>query len=150
MKTITKNRTIEDVYYQAIDGTEFRDKQECEKYEASAYAVINSKYRNLVIHTTTEYDLFSAGSDDNTVEVVKLSNNHDIDVVFQMWSYINKHSSNNNETCLKHLNTLKECLKQSGIMFIFRGYEEEDSFWFMGSYEYYVNKLNAIIDKVNE
>lgn len=150
MKTITKNRTIEDVYYQAIDGTEFRDKQECEKYEASAYAVINSKYRNLVIHTTTEYDLFSAGSDDNTVEVVKLSNNHDIDVVFQMWSYINKHSANNNETCSKHLNILKECLKQSGVIFISRGYEEEDSFWFMGSYEYYVNKLNAIIDKVNE
>lgn len=150
MKEIKKERTVFDTFYQAIDGTEFAIKDECIKYDASAYAVINSKYRKLVTHTTTEYDLFMAGSEDNTVEVIKLNNNHDIDVVFQMWSYINKHSANNETTCLNVLEKLESCLKQSGILFIYRGYEEECSFWVMGSYESYIERLNNIISKENE
>lgn len=150
MKEIKKERTVFDIVYQAIDGTEFRDKHECEEYEASAYAVINSKYRNLVAHTTTEYDLFMAGSEENTVEVIKLNNNHDIDVVFQMWSYINKHSANNETTCLNVLKKLESYLKQSGILFIYRGYEEEYSFCIMSSYESYIERLNNIISKENE
>lgn len=74
MKEIKETRTIEEVKgYEANDGTFFSNKEECEKYEKTAKAVIYNKVKPYRIAETTEYDFFLyRGCDDVTVEIFNI------------------------------------------------------------------------------
>ena len=85
MKEVLKERTVYDTYYEAVDGTSFRSKEECEKYEESANGVLRSKFKNSIIKEGTEYSIFSVGSDESIVYAVKIETNADADTVKQLW-----------------------------------------------------------------
>ena len=57
MKEIKKTRTIEEVVgYEAIDGTVFTNREECEKYEKlTAEEAIKNNFRKLIIGMEEEY-----------------------------------------------------------------------------------------------
>lgn len=47
MKVIYEEKTIKEVTaYEAVDGTKFLSKEECEKYEKSARGVINARFKS--------------------------------------------------------------------------------------------------------
>ena len=56
MKELTKERTITQKYtvYQAVDGTEFNSREECEKYDNSAKGVLRGRLKEFVV--TDKYD----------------------------------------------------------------------------------------------
>lgn len=59
MKPITKIITEEKIVgYEATDGTRFSSKEECEKYEKTAKAVILGRFRDLIVREVSE-DTFS-------------------------------------------------------------------------------------------
>lgn len=50
MKTLTTIKMVEEIIgYEASDGTQFKTKEECEKYEQTAAYVIKERFKKLVI-----------------------------------------------------------------------------------------------------
>ena len=70
MKVIQKKKETEYSVYQATDGTEFNDCDECEKYENSARGVLLAELKECEINRGTEYDLLSTGSSDWEIRLV--------------------------------------------------------------------------------
>ena len=71
MKEIKKERTVFDCEYEACDGSVFKTKEECIRYEKTAQCVIRKKFNDLVEHSSDECSLFNCGSDDYIVDFVK-------------------------------------------------------------------------------
>lgn len=139
MTTIRKEKIEKSFYdiYVANDGTEFRDKEECRKYEESAYAVMASKYKKLITRTTDEYTFFSyAGSEDTDVEVVKLNTQEEADIMKQMYLIVNPHLKN--EDCKARLDgcfkTIDKALESNDVLLVGRAsYDRNCSMWLYGT-----------------
>lgn len=85
MKEIRTERKVFDIHYEAIDGTEFIFKEECEKYDKSAKAVLRSKFRQLVVKAGNEYTFFDVGNDESVVYAIKMVSEADVTTVKQLW-----------------------------------------------------------------
>ena len=160
MKTIERVKTIESKYnvYVANDGTEFNNAEECKKYEESAYGVLNMKYKELVVGTTDEYALSGVGCEDHSVQILKVGTQQDADIVMQMYFLINPNIKNGNEEgkeCyVTWVNRAKELLKnaieEDDYLFIGRGYDDEECFWFIGTRASILAKINETISNLSK
>jgi hypothetical protein len=85
MKEIKGEKTTTEYYslWEASDGTKFTDKAECEKYEASAKCVLQTKFNKLIIND--EYDAWTllGGYEDTNILAVKMNTEADKDAVLQ-------------------------------------------------------------------
>lgn len=127
MKIVKEEKKYTVEVYEAIDGTVFSTKEECVKYEESAKCVLFSRYKSLVVKETTESALYKAGSDDR-IDVIKINEEKDIDVVMQLYYYYN----NSDYALEQGERMVKSCLKalsEKDYLIIYRGYEDEDNFW---------------------
>ena len=143
MKEIKEERKAFDIKYEAIDGTIFYNKEECEKYDNSAKAVIRAKFKKLALAECNEYGLFNVGSDENTVYVVKMPKAQDADTVKQL--YIADHEwATKNEEYQKYID------EAFGI--IDKAYEEKDILFIGENYEgetYIITTRNTLIETLN-
>ena len=82
MKEIIKTREVKTNYtvYQAFDGTEFEDCQECLQYEKGAEGMLLARIQHAVVKSDTEYNILG-GSDDTEVRVVMPKTKEDIDTI---------------------------------------------------------------------
>lgn len=148
----TETRTREQYYdvYIAMDGTEFNDKAECEKYEQSAKAVVNANYKRLIVGTNTEEAFFGFGCCDNGVEFVKVTSKEDADVVMQMNFIINPHMAEhpeNFDTTIERMqNLLERAINEHDVLIVGRGWNDDEVFWIVGTR----NSMKEEIDKVCE
>lgn len=143
MKTITREKQIVEKYevFVADDGTEFKDKAECEKYEESAVGVLNAKYRPLLVGSTTECGIYETGNEDDKVELVKVASDEDADIIMQMFFLCNAYYRNKfhegDKAAVTKVEEVKRYInaaKESGEpLIINRGYDE-DGFWVVGTY----------------
>lgn len=85
--------------YQAIDGEMFDTCEECEKYDNTARAVLISKYNKLVKKSMTEYDLLNMGCEDNDLDLVVLNTPEDVNVLKQLYCFMNGWDINSKDTC---------------------------------------------------
>lgn len=158
MKTIERTKTIESKYnvYVAYDGTEFTIAEECKKYEESAYGVLNLNYKALVVGQTNEESLTGVGCSDNKVDIIKVKTQQDADVVMQMYFLINPNVKNGvekNETVYtgwanRAKELLKNAIEEEDYLFIGRGYEDEEYFWFIGSRASILARMNETINNL--
>lgn len=132
---IEKKQTV--TAYKAIDGTIFDDRNECEKYDKTATAVIMAKYQNLVVKSMSEEDLFWCGSCDSTIDIVKITKQEDVDIILQAFS-INGYSDFS-----KPSRICAEALENNDFIFISRGYEG-DNFWVVDTL---MGRLNHIVNQ---
>ena len=77
MKEIKDVRMIEEIRgYEANDGTFFKSKEECEKYEGTAKAVITAEFNRLVVgNEFSEYlffEGFGSGCDDFDMAIIDI------------------------------------------------------------------------------
>ena len=84
MKEIKKERTVFDCEYEACDGSIFKTKEECIRYEKTAQCVIRKKFNDLVEHSSDECSLFNCGSDDYIIDFVKPNTQDAANVIMQM------------------------------------------------------------------
>lgn len=143
MKEIKREVTSVEVVYQAADGTEFKSKEECKAYDESARCMLYAKYNQKVINSTTEFNLFGFGSDDCTIEVVKLETQADVDLITQLFLFENKHMalSENRDSLNKILVRMNKALAEKDYVFIGRGCCM-DSFYYEGSRNEHIEVLN--------
>jgi hypothetical protein len=145
MKEIKKEVSHTVTTYEAVDGTPFTNKEECEKYEQTAKCALQQRYRPLVVRTDTECNIFGGvGSEDCTVDIVKISKSEDIDTLLQLYRLNHAHLERPE---YKHWvdEAHKKCslaLQGSGYVFVGRGCEE-DNFWIIGSQD---SAIQAIKD----
>ena len=140
MKEIKKEiiRKEYQTVYIATDGSEFYDRNECEKYEKSAMGVVSSRYKEFVVKSTTEEGLTKCGSGDYIIEVVKLTEYSDIDIVVQLYCLL--FSTNDNEQITKIRELCKKAVKTGDLLLICRGYDY-DNFWIMDTLADYLNYI---------
>ena len=136
MKEIKKENTeVKITYeYEAIDGTIFKSKEECQKYEESAKGVLMSRYMNLVLSECVEYDLFDCGSEENIVEIIKVETEKDVDTIKQLL-YINHPYYQDKPTpdwMVEDFQDIEEAHKNKDVLFVGRGYEK-DCFFMYGT-----------------
>ena len=140
MKEIKKEiiRKEYQTVYIATDGSEFYDKNECEKYEKSAMGVVSSRYKEFVVKSTTEEGLTKCGSGDYIIEVVKLTEYSDIDIVVQLYCLL--FSTNDNEQITKIRELCKQAVRTGDLLLICRGYDY-DNFWVIDTLTDYLNYI---------
>ena len=87
MKEIKKERVVFDYEYEAYDGSIFKTKEECVKYEAPAQCVIIKKFNDLIEYSSNECSLFNCGSDDYIIDFVKPKTQDEADTIMQMLEF---------------------------------------------------------------
>lgn len=112
MREIKTTKTIEEVTgYEAFDGQVFKTKEECEKYERSAIAVIKKRLNSIAVsvdsygYTFSECEIFESygyGSEDYQYMVVDIKNEDDLKAVNQYYELIRKENNykENDGDCL--------------------------------------------------
>lgn len=84
MKEVTKEKIQKYTVYEALDGTQFSDRAECEKYEQSAKGVIRARIAKLTVGKANEWNLL-AGCDEHEVVGIKMQTDRDIEYVKQFF-----------------------------------------------------------------
>lgn len=146
MKEITKEKKSTYTIYQAIDGTEFNSKEECQKYEDTAKCLLLTKYKPLVKRTVSEQDIFNTGSDEYMLDILQyLSSESDIDILIQLHRLYCGGRKFNDDFYDNMRSRLEKCLKNRDVILIGRGteYEGYDNF-------YVLTTLQEIIDNITK
>lgn len=141
MRKIEVKREEVDILYEAVDGTAFKDEEECRKYEQSAKGVLISKYLPLVVDVTTEYKLFGCGEEDYTVELIKIEESKDIDNVMQLWLCCNPHLLEQDERIAEMREVFKEA-KYSNPNTVIVSRDGFNAFWILDSSINIIKRLN--------
>lgn len=84
MKEVVKEEVQKYTVYEALDGTQFSDRAECQKYEESAKGVIRARIAKLTVGKENEWNLL-AGSDDHEVIGIKMQTDRDVEYVKQFF-----------------------------------------------------------------
>lgn len=132
MKEITKEKKSTYTIYQAIDGTEFNSKEECQKYEDTAKCLLLTKYKPLVKRTVSEYDIFNTGSDEYMIDILQyLSSESDIDTLIQLNRLYCGGKKLNDDFYNNMRSKLEKCFKNKDVILIGRGteYDGYDNFF---------------------
>ena len=143
MKEITKERTKVEKYtvYQATDGTEFIDCEECRRYEDSALGVVRGNITKLIAGRADDAWDLMGGNDDNSVIAIKMNNEADVNLVKQL--FLLEHPYYNDEE--------RKELKQEKFNIIDTAYNNGDAVLFGincdGDY-YFINSRQNIIDNL--
>ena len=143
MKEITKERTKVEKYtvYQATDGTEFIDCEECGKYENSALGVVRGNITKLIAGRADDAWDLMGGNDDNSVIAIRMNNEADVNLVKQL--FMLEHPYYNDDE--------RKELKQKKFNIIDTAYDNGDAVLFgincEGDY-YFINSRQNIIDNL--
>ena len=122
--------------YQAIDGTEFNSKEECQKYEDTAKCLLLNKYKPLVKRTASEYDIFNTGSDEYMIDILQyLSSESAIDILIQLNRLYYSGRKLDDDFYNNMRSKLEKCLKNRDIVLVGRGteYDGYDNFYILAT-----------------
>jgi hypothetical protein len=155
MKEVTKERTKIEKYmvYQATDGTEFNNPEECRKYEESALGVIGAKIAKLITYDTRNNPQEDAwtllgGTDDNDVIAIKPKTAADLDAVKQffalVYSYLFKDDTHKEFIDSRFAIIEEACNNDDVILF---GINCEGEFYFINSRQNIINNINKMTDE---
>lgn len=122
MKEIKKERTVYDCEYEACDGSIFKTREECIKYEETAQCVIRKKFNDLVEYSSDECSLFNCGSDNYIIDFVKPNTQDAANVIMQMLELYNA----NDDRARK---LIKEAQENSDYLLIGHNSYDEDDYY---------------------
>ena len=142
MQVIQKQKTTTYEIYVATDGTEFYNIEECRKYEESAKGMLSTKYRDMcVLKSISEYNLYECGSEEYTIDVVKVETSEAVDLVLQLLILYKGNRGDTEARRRNWLHQLQECQTNNSVLLIGRGYDCDDDFTLLGDLN---SKLNQI------
>jgi hypothetical protein len=144
MKEVVKERTHVEKYkvYQASDGAEFINYEECRKYEDSALGVVRGNVTKLIAGRADDAWDLMGGDEDNPVIAIRMYCAADVDLVKQL--FLLEHPYYNEDE--------RKELKQKKFDIIDTAYNKGDVVLFgincEGDY-YFINSRQNIIDNLN-
>lgn len=99
MKELKRTRTIEEIYsYEAFDGKHFDSKEECEKYEKTAEAVITKEFRSLMVdgEEFSEcyiWEHYGYGSDEYCMAILDIKTEKELEIANRYYEIVTKGTS---------------------------------------------------------
>lgn len=134
MKEIKKEKMTYETVYVANDGTEFKDREECRKYDESAAGVLNATLRKIVVKESDEERIFDFGCSDNPVQVLAPTSEEDKKTILQLYLLRNPHLKDDEHAHYveRASNLIDRAIKEKDYLLVGRGYDW-DSFWFYGT-----------------
>ena len=142
MKKLEKDLITKYTVFQAVDGTEFSQKEECEKYEESALGVLRGKIKKLTVCEPQDAWTLMGGYDDHQVIAVKPQIEADVDTILQ-WYYL-EHSYILNDSRKSERERFEEVITEA--------WKNDDVVLFGINYEkeyYFINSRQNIVDNLN-
>jgi hypothetical protein len=145
MKEVTKERTKVEKYtvYQAIDGTEFNTREECQEYDNSAKGVLRGKLKDLIVNDEYNGWALMGGNEDHNIIAVKVPTETDIDIVLQNYYLDNPWI----------LEDGREEFRNELILTVNQAYREQDVILFGINCDadlYCIDTRKNIIDRLNK
>lgn len=140
MKTVEVEKTFKETWYEAVDGKQFKSQEECIKYENTTKCVIESKYKKLHYTQETEYNLFGLGAEDCYIDIIRISQDSDKDIILQKCAYYT-----NNKQLLEKYSKILDTAVIGDYVLCFSGSEYDDCFYIMCNYADYIMNLNSKI-----
>lgn len=148
MKKVTLKKEIEEVKFQANDGTIFNDEKECKIYEESYLGILKAEYAKMEKVELYESEFLKfAGSEDYLISIVKVNTDKDIDTLLKLNLYFQSWVRNNEEK----INEIKDKLEKSkgkkviiGRGTMYNGEFEDEGFSVMESLEEWLIRMMNI------
>lgn len=144
MKKLEKDLITKYTVFQAVDGTEFSQKEECEKYEKSALGVLRGKIKKFVVCELKDAWTFMGGYDDHQVIAIKPLIESDIDTILQ-WYYLEYPYllEDSRKAVRKRLEeVITEAYKNKDVILF--GINCEKEYYFINSRQNIINNLNSL------
>lgn len=130
------------IHWEAVDGTVFEQKEECEKYEKSALGMLRGKINKLIVgKADNAWDLMG-GNEDSSVVAILLAKEKDADTFLQ-WLYLE---------CSWLLNDTMKERKEEIETTVRDAYNSKDVILMGINYDgdyYFINSRKNIIDNLN-
>lgn len=142
MKEVVTEKIEKIIMYEAPDGTQFKNKEECKKYEDSLLGILKAKYAKIKLKTYSEYDLFGVGQEDGYIDIVKLTSKEDIDTILHLCQYYGYKSE---ESINRNLKFLEKAYKENDYVLMWSGDDYSDYYNVLGVFG---DILNNIKDKI--
>ena len=135
--------------YKTFDGIEFDDELEYNKYQKSAYYVLNSKVQKLMSRTKfSDCELFNnIGFSNTEIYIIKLNNESDKDTVLQ-W-YILMQSLYNNQILINKYRDILDKAYENKDIIILSKIRNEEFYYIVDSKINIINKLNSLLKDEN-
>lgn len=146
MKQIEVEKVIKEIWYEAIDGTTFKDKAECEKYDNTAKAILHQRYQPLVLKNISEWDLFKCGSEDYYYDLVMANNVDDVENILKLTLLSHSYLTTESNKLAEIEKLCMQAMHEGDIILISRGYEN-DSFWVSDTWN---NRFNHISNEISK
>lgn len=121
------------VGYKSYDGQEFTNRDECKKYEESAKGVLAYSYSKAVILSDSECNIFGLGSEEDIVDIVKVT--ADNANLIKQYMIL----SGNNYKMEEKFNLIDSAAENGEYLVINRGYDR-DNFWINDTLQRLANK----------
>lgn len=146
MKQIEVEKVIKEIKYEAIDGTIFNDKAECEKYDNTAKAILHQRYQPLVLKNISEWDLFKCGSEECYYDLVMVNNVNDVENILKLTLLRHSYLTAESNKLAEIEKLCMQAMHEGDIILISRGYEN-DSFWVSDTWN---NRFNHISNEISK
>jgi hypothetical protein len=144
MKEIKNERTVYDIVYEAVDGTQFPDREQCKLYEKTARCTVYARFEKLIIEKGDECTIFGVGCEDSKIFAVKIASTEDVDTVMQLYLLDNAWllQDDNSDFRDKSYAKILKAYKTDGILFV--GMDCEDNIYIIDARETVLERLNNI------
>ena len=146
-KQIQRTETI--IRYEAVDGTIFPNREECERYESTALGVLMGKLMKLVETKTNEWDLLK-GEEYTEVLAIRMPREQDKDTVLQTyylrnpWVFIEDENAKKNKEGAEAL--VDQAYRDNDLLLIGMN-TDNDSFFMLDTRMNIINRLNNLDKK---
>ena len=141
MKEIIKESVQKYTVYQAVDGTEFDTREECQAYDSSARGVLRGRLKDLIVND--KYDGWELmGGEDNTILAISVPSQTAVDIILQNYYLDNPWI----------LEDSKEEFRNKLILAVTQAYKEGDVVLFGLNCDdelYLIDTRNNIINRLN-
>lgn len=144
MEKIIKEKMQFYTLYRAIDGTEFKNENECLNYEDTAKCVLLARYNKLVRKSISEFSIFGSGNEEYMIDILNpLKDNNDVDCIFQLIRlYTSKFKKDPGSEYYSNIReSLEKYLDSKDILLIGRGTEGLDEFWLYPTLQELINTI---------
>ena len=139
MKEVTKEKTQSYIVYQAVDGTEFYDKCECERYERSAHGVLRARISKLTTGKEDAWNLMG-GIEGHDIIGVKMNTENDLKDVQQFLMLENSYYSGDKA---EEIFDIMEKAYKNGDIILF-GINCDGDYYFINSRQNIIDNLTNL------
>lgn len=151
MKEINESATV--IKYQAIDGTIFNSKSDCELYEKSVNCTLFYMYNKLKIKTSVlEEDIIPNFSNEGSYDIIKMQDATEYELVLKLYCSINKiYDIPLQEHQKRNMDKITDCFNNKQHLIIYRGseYDNYPSFSPITTLEVMIKHLKELKFKVD-